>query len=336
VRVRGIAENLGPKVPRGFLTAFEVPGAAKVAPNHSGRLELARWLTSPNNPLTPRVVVNRTWRHLFGEGIVTTVDNFGFTGDRPSHPELLDHLASDFVREGWSVKKLVRTIVLSRAYQLSSDAPAANRAADPGNRLVWRHAPRRLSAEEVRDAVLAAAGALERNRPAGSPTQKLEMIEMPDNSPKARAIHEQADKSTHRSVYLPLVRGLTPQALAAFDPVEQGLVTGRRDTTTVPGQALFLLNSPFVRRQSLALAERLLAGRGDDTARAREAYRLILGRAPEPREAERAVAFVVGYESAYRALPAEERAGGPADGRKAAWLALVQALFSSAEFRYLR
>jgi cytochrome c553 len=336
VRVRGIAEDLGPKVPRGFLTAFEVPGAAKVSPKQSGRLELARWLTSPHNPLTPRVIVNRTWRHLFGEGIVTTVDNFGVTGDRPSHPELLDHLASNFVREGWSVKKLVRMIVLSRAYQLSSDSSATSRLADPANRLVWRHAPRRLSAEEMRDALLAAAGTLDRDRPVGSPTKKLEMIEMPDDGPKARSIREQADKSAYRSVYLPLVRGLIPQALAAFDPVEQGLVTGRRDTTTVPGQALFLLNSPFVRHQSLALAERLLAAKGDDTALVCKAYRLTLGRAPEPREVERAAAFVVGYESAFRELPPEERAVGPADGRKAAWLALVQALFSSAEFRYLR
>ena len=121
IRIRGEAERLGPVVPRGFLTAFTVPGAPTVNPAQSGRLELAEWLTSPNNPLTPRVIVNRVWHHLFGQGIVTTVDNFGVTGDTPSHPELLDYLARRFVRDGWSVKSLVRTLVLSRTYRLGSE-----------------------------------------------------------------------------------------------------------------------------------------------------------------------------------------------------------------------
>src|SRR5207253_10846820 len=145
---RGEAEKLGPVVPRGFLSLLDVPAAAKIDPSQSGRLELAQWLTSAQNPLTPRVMVNRVWQHLFGQGLVRSVDNFGVTGDAPSHPELLDHLAARFVEGGWSVKKLVRALVLSRAYQLSSEAPAANLAADPANRLVWRHSPRRLGAEE--------------------------------------------------------------------------------------------------------------------------------------------------------------------------------------------
>src|SRR5207249_10050375 len=171
VRIRGEAEKLGPVVPRGFLTAVEAPGTAKVNPKQSGRLELADWLTSPKNPLTSRVAVNRIWQHLFGQGIVTTVDNFGVAGDRPSHPELLDHLANRFIRDGWSVKRLVRAVVLTRAYQLSCDDPATHRAIHPANRLVWRHTPRRLSAEEVRDAMLASAGTLDRQRPAGSPAR---------------------------------------------------------------------------------------------------------------------------------------------------------------------
>src|SRR5262249_7525825 len=154
IRIRGEAERLGPVVPRGFLTVFAVPGAPRVDPKGSGRLELAQWLTSPRNPLTPRVMVNRVWRYLFGQGLVLSVDNFGVTGDAPSHPELLDYLAARFIEEGWSVKKLVRAIVLSRAYQLAAEAPAAHLAADPANRLVWRHSPRRLSAEEIRDAML--------------------------------------------------------------------------------------------------------------------------------------------------------------------------------------
>jgi len=364
VRIRGEAEKLGPVVPRGFLTAFDVAGAPKVAPNQSGRLELARWLTSPKNPLTPRVIVNRAWQHLFGQGIVSTVDNFGVSGDVPSHPELLDHLANRFLHDGWSLKKLVRALVLTRAYQLSAEAPAARRVIDPANRLVWRHSPRRLEAEEIRDAMLASAGTLDRGRPAGSPAMKLKMIEIRDDGPEARTVREQADRCTHRGVYLPLLRGVTPRALEAFDPVEQTLVTGRRDATTGPGQPLYLLNSSLVRRQALALGERLLAAKeGSDGDRVREAYRLTLGRRPTEKEVERARAYLAEYESAARALlaanppgkanvtppppptkpdesgrggePVVEEAVQPRDARRAAWLSFVQALFGSAEFRYL-
>src|SRR5262249_11004924 len=122
IRIRGEAEKLGPLAPRGFLSSVAVPNAPKINPKQSGRLELAQWLTSDQNPLTPRVMANRVWKHLFGRGLVSSVDNFGVTGDAPSHPELLDHLARQFMRDGWSVKKLVRTVVLSRTYQLSSVA----------------------------------------------------------------------------------------------------------------------------------------------------------------------------------------------------------------------
>ena len=374
VRIRGEAEKLGPTVPRGFLTAFEVPGAPPVNSQQSGRLELARWLTSPRNPLTARVIVNRVWKHLFGRGIVSTVDNFGATGDPPSNPALLDHLATRFVREGWSIKRLVRSVVMSRAYGLSSDADPARLAADPADRLVWRHEPRRLDAEEIRDAMLAAAGSLNRDRPAGSAAQKLKMIEMRDNGPEARGIHEQADSSHYRSVYLPLLRGITPHALEAFDPVEQTLVTGERETTTVPTQALYLLNSPFVRRLALELAEGLLAeSELTDTTRVEVLFGRIFGRHPTAGELTRTAAFLSEYEvgqsgsdvpalpqpviaSAQRtespnppaAVPANpdeaDQTGEPVieavirakDARTGAWLALVQAMFGSAEFRYIR
>ncbi len=128
-------------MPRGFLSVAPVRrDSPTIDPSNSGRLELAEWLTDPKNPLTPRVMVNRVWQHLFGQGLVSSVDNFGVTGDRPSHPELLDYLATRFVREGWSVKRLVRGLVLSRAYRLSCEATDGHRAVDPDNRLVWRHA----------------------------------------------------------------------------------------------------------------------------------------------------------------------------------------------------
>ena len=373
LRIRGEAEKLGPTVPRGFLTAFEVPGAAKVDPKQSGRLELADWLASPKNPLTARVAVNRVWQHLFGRGLVGTVDNFGVTGDKPSHPELLDHLASRFIRDGWSVKKLVRTIVLTRSYQLAADAVPANVNVDPGNRLVWRHTPRRLDAEELRDTMLAAAGTLDLKRQQGSAAAQLKMVEMRDNGPEAKSINEMADRSMQRSVYLPLLRGVTPHALEVFDPVEQTLVTGQRTVTTVPAQALYLLNAPFVRKQALALAERLLAQKDvTDPERIRSLYLLTLGREPTAKENDRAKKFLAEYEAEYRksgvasqgpkktepapktepsaptkppANPDEADQTGepvvedvvhPKDAHTAAWLALAQALFGSAEFRYVK
>src|SRR5262249_55298246 len=187
-----------------FLGVLEVPGAAPVNPQQSGRLQLAEWLTSLKNPLTPRVIVNRVWQHLFARGIVTTVDNFGVMGDRPSHPELLDHLANRFMREGWSLKKLVRAIVLTHAYQLGADAPAGHRPLDPANRLVWRHSPRRLDAEEIRDATLASTGTLNLTRFVGSAAKDFRMAEMRDNGSEARFVRDQAERSMFRSVYLPL------------------------------------------------------------------------------------------------------------------------------------
>jgi mono/diheme cytochrome c family protein len=301
VRIRGEAEKLGPVVPRGFLTTFEVAGAPKVNPKESGRAELAEWLTSTNNPLTTRVYVNRIWQHLFGQGIVTTVDNFGVNGDVPTHPELLDYLAKRFVREGWSTKKLVKAIVLTRVYGLSAEKIEANQKVDPANRLVWRHSSRRLDAEELRDSILAAAGSLQPVRPAGSPAKELKMIEMRDNGPEAKTIHDSSDKSHARSVYLPLLRGVTPKALEPFDPVEQTLVTGKREVTTVPAQALFLLNSSFVRKESLTLAERLLKNNDEtDADRIKKAYQLLVGRTPSETEVGRVQTFLAEYESAER------------------------------------
>ena len=340
-------------------------------PKQSGRLELAEWLASSQNPLTPRVIVNRAWAHLFGRGLVLTVDNFGVTGDLPSHPELLDHLANEFIRGGWSTKKLIRTVVLSRAYQLSADSAEVNRKADPSNALVWRHSPRRLSAEEFRDAALAAAGALDPKRPTGSPANELKMIEMTDNGKEANGLREAAARSRSRSVYLPLVRGVTPLSLEAFDPVDQTLVSGSRDATTVPGQALFLLNSPFVRRQALTLAETVLKdGKTSETERVQRVYRRALGRLATEKELTRASTFLAEYESVARdefavlkptpkpVVPVKPKKPNdppdnpddldqtgeamnpelvqPKDAKSAAWLALVQALFGSAEFRFVK
>ncbi len=370
LRVRGEAEKLGPPVPRGFLTAFEVKDSKPVNAMESGRRELAEWLTSPNNPLTARVFVNRVWAKLFGHGIVSTVDNFGTTGDTPTHPELLDHLAGRFVADGWSVKKLVRTLVLTRTYRQSGDATAEAKKLDPENKLLWRHSPRRLTAEEFRDAALLASGQLDLTRPTGWAAPPLKMIEMRDNGPEAKQVHELADKSKSRSVFLPLLRGVTPHALEAFDPVDQTLVSGRRDNTTVPGQALFVLNSPFVRKQALALAERVLKAEKPDADRIATVYRVAVGRTPTEKEVERAKQFLAEYETAAKddppppeppkkeqLKPKPKKADDPPfdpdqidqtgeavaeelilppDARTAAWAAFTQALFGSAEFRFVR
>lgn len=301
VRIRGEAEKLGPVVPRGFLSVLQFAEPVTLKPDQSGRLELAQWLTSGQNPLTSRVFVNRVWQHLFEAGLVQSPDNFGVTGDVPSHPELLDHLAARFVANGWSVKKLIRTIVLTRAYQLGADAPETNITIDPANRFIWRHSPRRLDAEEIRDAMLAAAGKLNLSRPDGSPAKDFKVSELPNNGPVARKVSDEASASRHRSVYLPLLRGWTPISLEVFDFAEQGMVTGSRDTTTVATQALYLLNDPFVRRHALNLAVRVLQQSDlDDASRVTLAYRLTVGRVPTTAEIERATRYLADYETASR------------------------------------
>jgi hypothetical protein len=373
VRIRGQAERLGPTVPRGFLSAFTVPNTPKIeGTNTSGRLELAQWLTNPANPLPARVAVNRIWAHLFGEGLVTTVDNFGVNGDVPSNPELLEFLANRFIASGWSTKKLVRELVLSHVYQLGGDAPEKHRQIDPANRLVWRHSPRRLATEEFRDAVLASSGQLQPKPAAGSASRDLRMIEMRDNGREARTVHDQSDKALYRSVYLPALRGVVPKALAAFDPVEQSLVTGKREETTVPTQALFLLNASFVRQQSVALAERLLAAeKSANDERIQRAYLFVLGRAAAAAEVKRASEFLKSYEANFQGdAPAvsevriaantkedetktDAAVANPDDidrtdqtasetvvpiknPRTAAWASFTQALYASAEFRFVR
>jgi len=301
VRIRGVEERHGPISPRNYLSLIRLTDAPTIPPDHSGRLELAQWLTNPAHPLTTRVYVNRVWQHLFGTGIVSTVDNFGSTGDLPSNPLLLDYLAQDFIRSGWSTKKIVREIVLSRAYRLGTEIPAGYRDVDPADRLVWRHAPRRLEAEEIRDSILQSSGQLDLTHPTGSPSMRLRMIEMRDDGPVVHSILKAADRSPYRSIYLPQLRGEVPRPLAAFDPVSQTLVTGQRDETTVPTQALFMLNSPFVREQSLFLASDLLRDtRITETQRIRRAFERIVARNPTPAEIDKVKLFLERYSTTWQ------------------------------------
>jgi len=316
LRVRGEPDLEGDVVPRGF-PAILVHGETPELPEDaSGRLELARWLASPEHPLTARVMTNRAWAHLFGRGIVETVDNFGLSGAAPTHPELLDHLAVRFVEGGWSVKSLIRSLVLSRTYRLAVAYPAANVAADEGNQLFWRANFRRMEAEAIRDSILAAAGTLETDRPGGAP---FDRTVGGDLGKVNRRSGEPADVIARpvRSVYLPVFRSRLPGMFTVFDFAEPDQVNGQRGVTTVPTQALFFLNNAFVVSTARAVADQLLDGTGDDGSRVREAYARVLGRFPTPEETSRSLAYVA-------------RESGPAG-----WAAFVQALFSSAEFRYV-
>jgi hypothetical protein len=304
VHVRGSVHNLGAAVPRGFLTVCATGPLPKLPTGQSGRKELADWIASPDNPLTARVIVNRAWNWVFGSGLVRTTDNFGTTGEAPSHPELLDHLSSQFIERGWSMKQLVRSIVLSHAYRQAGSNPRAE-TADPENRLVGRYARKRLEAECIRDAMLAVSGKLSAER--GGPTYPATLA--------ADYGYKAAD--TRRSVYLPVFRNALPEALEAFDFADPSLVTGRRNTSTVAPQALYLLNHPFPAEQAKLAAGRLLAEKhADDAARITRAYRLALGREPTAGEREVATKFLA-------------KAG--ADG----WAAVFHALFASADFRYV-
>lgn len=326
--IRGEIDHRGEIVPRGFLTVLTTSQPPKIDPSQSGRLELANWLMSRDNPLPARVMANRVWQHLFGQGLVRTPDNFGAMGEKPSHPELLDYLASRFMDDHWSVKALIRSIVLSRVYQLSSADDKKNYAADPDNVLLWRTRPRRLDAESIRDAVLAASGQLDLTPPHGSVVAQVGDGYI-GKGIKPRAFNADTNK---RSVYLPIVRDLVPDILGLFDFAEPSLVVASRDVTTVPSQALFMMNSPFVSIQSEQMAKHLLELKDLDSAhRISLAYLRILSRPPNESEQTRAEDYL---QQRAKGWPVTE--GPTMVGTEAAWATLCQALFACAEFRYLR
>jgi hypothetical protein len=322
---RGELKDKGPEVPRGVLTVLKNPQAS-VNPRHSGRLELAHWIASCDNPLTARVMVNRVWEHLFGQGLVESVDNFGSLGSEPTHPELLDTLAVQFMDAKWSIKKLIRSMVLTRVYRLSSEHNAQNFAADPSNRFLWRMERRRLDAEEIRDALLSVSGDLDLARPEGSPMTELE------NGPieGGKALAEIRKPSRVRSIYLPFPRGHVPEILHTFDVADPNLIVGKRDVTTVPTQALFLMNSEFVMKQAEKLARRLLAHEGmQPEARIDLAYVLALGRMATDDERSAISRYLVDFR---QSLEKARMKGNP---NLAAWTSVCQTIFASGEFRYL-
>ena len=291
----------------------------------SGRLELANWLADPAHPLTARVMVNRIWQHHFGEGLVRSPDNFGRLGDRPTHPELLDWLAVQFVKNGWSMKKLHKLILLSATYQMNSTHDERAALADPENRLLWRFNRQRLEAEAVRDSMLVVAGTLDHTA-GGSllSSGNFEYVTNDQSNTKTRY------DSHRRSIYLPVIRNNVFDFFQAFDFVEPHVSNGKRASTVIASQALYLMNNPFVTEQAKAFAASLSKPEGNDADRVKAAYLRALARPATDEDVSRAVSFVQRFDAALSTKETDA-----ATRRAKAWAAWCQVLFASSEFVYV-
>ncbi len=292
VQIRGDANNLGDVAPRRFLAILS-HGERPLFHSGSGRLQLAEAIANASNPLFARVMVNRVWQHHFGQGIVRTPGNFGQLGERPTHPELLDYLAAEFVSHGWSLKWLHRRILLSAAWQLSTDYDEKDFNRDPGNRLIWRaNMQQRLDIEALRDAMLSVAGNLDPK--VGGPSEPLD------------------DHNSRRTLYALISRTKLDSTLALFDYPNPNNTSDQRMVTVGPMQRLYFMNSSFVAREAKALADRLAAGQGGEAERIARAYRLLFGRAPTPAEVDLGARFLASHHED--------------------WPQYAQVLFASTEF----
>lgn len=321
VHIRGEVRNLGESVPRGFLQVCSAGSSDMGSSAGSGRLQLAEWLTDPDHPLVSRVFVNRVWMHLMGEGIVRTVDNFGAQGDRPSHPKLLDYLATEFIRGGWHVKPLIRKIVLSSAYSRASDLQPDGMDVDPENRLLWRAHRRRLPAESIRDSMLFVAGQLDRN-PSRDLMRKHGVL-VSSNNANSKATFDSVGGAS-RSIYLPTVRGYLPELMRALDVADPDLLVGKRPTTNVPQQALVLINSPDINRWAGLTAKRIISHSAFLDQQTDYAWQLCLNRLALQQDHQFAAQILLG-----------DGAGKRSTATESDWQQLVAVLLASTEFRLL-
>ncbi|WP_337176495.1 PSD1 and planctomycete cytochrome C domain-containing protein [Paludisphaera sp.] len=326
VQIGGDPRKLGDLVQRGVPKALDPAGTIELPPTGSGRLALARWLTEGRpRSLAARVMVNRIWRHHFGKAIVATPSDFGLRGAAPSHPELLEHLAAEFIASGWSIKAMHRRIMLTETYQLATEHDSEDAAIDTGNALYWRFDRRPLDAEALRDGLLAISGDLRLDRPGPHP--------FPAEETWAFSAHHQFKAlypSDHRSVYL-MVQRLHPHPyLSLFNGPDASVTTAARDSSTVALQALYLLNNPFVHDRARRFAARLIADEADAPSRLRAAYLRAFGRPPSSAEEARAEGFLHEYEAGLAAegMPAERRG-------EEAWAGLARAMLASNEFLYV-
>ena len=325
VHLRGDPKRLGDEVPRHFpaiLGGQQLPGESA---NGSGRLQLANWVTNPENPLTARVIVNRVWQYHFGRGIVETPNDFGKQGKAPSHPELLDHLASRLVQHGWSLKSLHKLILLSHIWQLSSSDVAASSKLDPNNELFWRYTRRRLDAESLRDSLLIVSGELDESPAGAHPFPPAHTWGWTQHNPFT-AVYD----TKRRSVYMMQQRLKKNPYLAIFDGADPSSSTAVRLPSTTPLQALFLMNDPFAHHSAGKLAARVMAAKPEEPARIEMIYQLTMSRAPLPEEASECSEFLKTYREklAARGTPPPQ-----ADGD--AWSALARAIVSSNEFAFI-
>lgn len=308
--IRGVIRNHGPLVPRGFLqVAMRSNQPPPIPENQSGRLQLAEWIASKDNPLTSRVIVNRIWQHLFGAGIVRTPDNFGTMGERPTHPELLDYLAAKFMDDGWSIKRMIRRLVLSSSYQMSSETDPGKLSVDIENSLLWRMNRKPLEAEAIRDAMLIISGQLDPTR-GGLTIRKIETYDQ-----------DYEFRSLRRSVYVPNFRNSVLDIFEVFDMANPNMVVGRRTTSVLPTQSLFMMNSPFVigaARHTASIWDEKMAD--DRYSGINELYRAILGRRPLPAEAKLSQEYLESFG---------------ADQKEQAIESFCHSLFASIDFRTL-
>ena len=354
---RGEFDKPAQTVKRGFPKVM-CSTRPKIRSNSSGRLELAKWIGSDENPLAARVMVNRIWMHMIGQGLVRTPENFGATGLPPTHAELLDYLAVEFVKNNWSIKSIVKKIALSRVFQMSGDFDRESFEKDPENKWLWRYQPTRLDAEAIRDSILAISGQLDKERPHGSVVAKsgnsliregnlidiggITMSMNGNSNPTGMSRQDrrkylqqvqQRVKSLDapvsiRSVYLPVVRDNLPRALEVFDFAEPTMVVGTRESSNTPDQGLYFLNNEFVIQQCDALARRLIDQYDSVQDQVEAAFRFAYGRNPSSVELRAASKFYKSYQPR-RSF----REGVSAEQKRLS--AVCQAIIASAEFRFL-
>lgn len=319
IHLRGSHWTLGEKVPRRFLSAL---GGDKVSipTDRSGRLELAQWMTRPEHPLTARVISNRMWRWHFGRGIVPTVDNFGRLGEKPVNQPLLDWLAVEMVKNGWSMKALHRTMMLTSTYQMSSAFDAKANEADPDNTLLWRMNRRRLEAELVRDGIMEVSGGLKKDYSGGTILKYKDRQYVANTSKGGDVDYDRPI----RAVYVPVVRSSMYQLFSAFDLPDPAVSNGDRDATVVAPQALFMMNGSVMLQHSRIMAKGLLARSDlDDAGRVREAYERALTRPATAGEVDLALSYVARMQTAWKG------------DRESAWQSFCKSLLASNEFIYI-
>lgn len=322
--VRGETNRPSETVPRGFPSLLDSVDAPQIPRGSSGRLQLAQWITDERNPLTSRVIVNRVWHWLFGAGLVTSVDNFGTSGALPSHPELLDYLAAEFVADGWSIKQLIREIVNSRTYRLATTYEERSFQVDPSNTLLWRHQPKRLQAEVIRDSMLQAAGILDLKSPVGSLIGRSG-DGLIDNRRRA-GISETTISGfddRHRSIYLPAARNVESSLLGVFNAPDGDVVQGAREITNVPSQALFLMNSTLVTKAAESISRRAInAAKGQrQNAKFEDVYQELSWNLFSRPATDREVVQAKKLFGRYKNTPAR------------GYVAIARAMLASAEFR---